>query len=183
MTNGDGTPDEITVLIKVLDLLELSMRSRALSNNDAIQINQIINQFLGSSTGTVVQTYQASPGAEVAVGDEYNIGDHAQIGAVGKGAHVGQISFNMSEGEPSDSSMAALLDELAKLRLEMRRQAATSEDDRSIVAVGDAISSAEEGDTPQTLEHLRRAGKWALAIATSIGTGVAAAAIKTALGI
>lgn len=181
--SSDGAPNEITVLIKVLDLLELSMRSRELSNNDAIQINQVINQFLGPAKGNVVQTYQASPGTEATVGDEYNIGDHAQIGAVGKGAHVGQILFNKSEGEPSASAMAALLDELAKLRMEMRRQAATTDEDRSIVAIGDAISSAEEGDTPRTLEHLKIAGKWALAVATSIGTGVAAAAIKAALGI
>src|ERR1022692_1430814 len=168
MTKGDEVSEEIAVLIKVLDLLELSMRSRGLSNNDTIQINQVINQFLGSSTGAIIQT-QASPGAEVMVGDEYSIGDHSQIGAVGKSAHVDQVSFSMSEsGGPSDSSIAVLLEELAKLRLEMRRQAARSEEHTSVVAIGDAISFAEKGDSPRTLEYLRSAGKWALSIATSI---------------
>ena len=37
--------------------------------------------------------------------------------------------------------------------------------------------------TVVALEHLRKAGKWALSGATAIGTAVAAAAIKAAIGI
>jgi hypothetical protein len=182
MNSGAEDANEITVLIKVLDLLELSMRTRRLTNNEATQINQVINQFLGNSTGTFVQANQAT-GMDIRMSDEYKIGDHAQIGAVGKGAHVDKISFSMSEVGSPDSSVAALLDELAKLRLEMRRQAVTTDEDKSVVAIGNAISAAEEGDTTRALGHLKSAGKWALTIATSIGAAVAAAAIKAALGL
>jgi len=182
MTRGDEAADEITVLIRVLDLLELSMRNRGLTNNEAVQINQVVNQFLGSTVGTIVQT-QHSPGTEVKMGDEYKIGDNAKIGAVGKGARVDHLSFSMSDGGPLDIPIPALLEDLNKLRLEMRRQAATTEEDKSVVAIGDAISVAQEGDAPGTLAHLKSAGKWALAVASSIGAGVAAAAIKTALGL
>jgi hypothetical protein len=183
MTEERRESDVVKVLIRVLDLLELDIRHNGLSNSDAVQINQVVNQFHGTSTGTFIQARVGLVKTEITMADEYNIGDHAQIGAVGKGAHVDHVVFGMADGSQSEISAAALLEELGKLRLEMRRQATTSEEDKSIVAIGDAIASIEEGDTPRMLGHLRSAGKWAFGIATAIGTGVAAAAIKAALGV
>jgi hypothetical protein len=49
--------------------------------------------------------------------------------------------------------------------------------------VAQAEISATANDGPAAIKHLRAAGKWALDVATSIGTELAAAAIKAAMGL
>jgi len=47
---------------------------------------------------------------------------------------------------------------------------------------GLAAAAAEKGDTDEVQSRLKKAGKWALGVATTIGTAVAAGAIKAAIG-
>jgi hypothetical protein len=46
-----------------------------------------------------------------------------------------------------------------------------------------AEKAATEGDGPKALQYLKAAGKWAQEAATKIGVEVAAAAIKSAMGV
>ncbi|MDY7089719.1 MAG: hypothetical protein SYR96_32020 [Actinomycetota bacterium] len=113
--------------------------------------------------------------------DTYNVG---QAGAVGRGAEARDFELKQEwQNGSAGIDINSLVNELAQLRLHLRDHAQTPEQDESVAAVNRAQDSAAKGDGPGTLQHLRRAGKWALTGATTIGTGVAAAAIKSAMGL
>lgn len=78
--------------------------------------------------------------------------------------------------------MVKLTAELPVLRAALVDRADSPENHVAISAVRQAEVEAEKGDTPKLLESLAKAGKWALTTATSIGTTVAADAIKKSLG-
>ncbi|WP_435120275.1 hypothetical protein [Amycolatopsis thermoflava] len=118
---------------------------------------------------------------EVVMGDKYEVS--GQAGAVGRNARAKNMTFQqLWQGEGARLDLPRLASELEILRLELKRQATTREHDAAVAEVGAAAEAAERGDGPETLSRLQRAGKWALGAATAIGTGVAAAAIKVAIG-
>jgi hypothetical protein len=80
-------------------------------------------------------------------------------------------------------NLADLARELDALRSAMRSQASDTEHDIAIGAIAAAGVAAAKGDGPTALAKLKDAGKWAFDVATKIGVSVAAAALKTALGI
>jgi hypothetical protein len=107
-----------------------------------------------------------------------------QAGAVGPGASAAGTSFAASwnqVGSAINLRQAAV--ELRALRDALRSGESSADHDEAIGAVASAEKAALAGDGPGMLEHLKRAGKWALDCATSIGTRVAAAAIKSAVGL
>jgi hypothetical protein len=113
--------------------------------------------------------------------DTYNVG---QAGAVGPNARAQGFSLQQVwEQNAERIDLGALARELASLRSAMRNEATTAEHDVAIGAVAAAEVAANKGDGPAALVKLREAGKWALQVATAIGVAVAAAALKTALGI
>lgn len=113
--------------------------------------------------------------------DTYSAG---QAGAMGPGAHAHDMTFqqvwNQSKG---DIDLQKLAGDLSDLRSAMKAKATTPEDDAAVGAVAAAETAAKGGDGPKALAHLKSAGKWAFDIATKVGTTVAAAALKTALGL
>jgi hypothetical protein len=118
---------------------------------------------------------------EVVMGDKYEVS--GQAGAVGNKAHAHDMSFQqiwINRG--SDIDLPQLAAELETLRQELRRQAVTRDQDAAVAEIGAAAEEAERGNGPATLRRLKAAGQWALNAATSIGTTVAAAAIRAALG-
>ncbi|GAA3805867.1 hypothetical protein [Amycolatopsis tucumanensis] len=118
---------------------------------------------------------------EVVMGDKYEVS--GQTGAVGRNARAKDMTFQQVwQGEGDRLDLPRLAGELEILRLELKRQATTREHDAVVAEIGAAAEAAERGDGPETLSRLQRAGKWALGAATAIGTGVAAAAIKVAIG-
>ena len=115
------------------------------------------------------------------MGDSYTVG---QTGAVGPNAHAENVSFQQIWQQSAGGlDTAKLAEELATLRDHLRQSANTPEQDESIAEISKARVAATDNDGPRALEHLRKAGKWALSGATAIGTAVAAAAIKAAIGI
>jgi hypothetical protein len=76
-----------------------------------------------------------------------------------------------------------LASELKELRASLKQQAETAEQDSAVGEVAQAEVAVRNGEGPKGLEHLRKAGKWALDMANSIGATVAAAAIRAALGL
>jgi hypothetical protein len=80
-------------------------------------------------------------------------------------------------------STANLAEELAKLKNELSKRVLTSEEKMAIDNIDAAEKAAQEGDGSAALRFLKAAGKWAFEAATEIGTEVAAAAIKSSLGL
>ena len=111
------------------------------------------------------------------MGDIYNIG---QAGAAGHGASASNFSqlLVQSGGGPEELAM-----ELQRLREAMKRQATEPEHDVAVAEVAAAELAVKAGDADSTRSHLAKAGRWALATASAIGTAVAAGAIKSALGL
>lgn len=116
---------------------------------------------------------------EIRVGDTYNT---TGAGAVGRGATASSFTINTWD-RLENKDTAALAGELAALRAALKERATNPEHDLAVGEVGMAQVAAEKGDGPTVMEHLGRAGQWTFGIATSIGTALAGAAIKTALGI
>lgn len=184
MTQDKAEPNELDVLMKVLDIVKLRIETRELRNYETVQITQIANQFLpGTTIGAFIQNESPEQQGDVVMGDKYEARDHAQIGAMGNRPRVNKVTFGNPQGKATEVDLARLLQELHSLRTEMRNQASTTADDQAVVAIGQAISAAEEGDSSSLFEHLRSAGKWAIGVATAIGAELAAMAIKSALGV
>jgi hypothetical protein len=115
------------------------------------------------------------------MGDQYFAG---QVGAQGPGAHAEHMEFNQIWKQVETSvELKSLAKELEKLREQMRKAAKDAGQDISIGYIAQAEDSAKKGDGPTTIQYLAKAGKWAFNIATNIGTTIAAAALKAALGI
>jgi hypothetical protein len=100
-------------------------------------------------------------------------------GAVGTNAssYAGAIG-----GVPGGDS-AQLATELLRLRDYLNGLASSVDEKSAVAAIESAAEAVAAEDATATAGHLRRAGRWALSAATTIGTGVAAAAIKAALGV
>jgi len=182
--SGGEEVNEFTVLLRVLDILEKSIETNGLQNVESVQITQIASQIMpGSTIGEFIQANAYTDHGEVVMGDKFEAYGNARVGNMGNKAKITSISFGDSKEAPEDLDLAVLKDQLVALRAEMRQQASTTEEDEAIVAIGNAISATDEGDEEKVGSALKRAGKWALGLATAIGAGVAAGAIKTALGI
>ena len=126
-------------------------------------------------------TENKSQTKEIIMGDQYNTG---QAGAVGPGAHAHNITFQQVWNQSaSNIDLKKLSHELAQLRPALRDAASEPEHDIAIGEVAAAEKAAQEGNGPKALGHLKKAGKWTFDIATKIGTGVATAALKVALGL
>jgi hypothetical protein len=118
---------------------------------------------------------------EVVMGDKYVTG---QAGAVGPGSHAHDMTFNQAWSQLEDSiDLPRLAEELALLQRAMKQEASRPEHETAIEAVAAAEQAATEGNGPKTIERLKSGGKWALDIAVKIGTGLATAAIKSAIGL
>ena len=117
---------------------------------------------------------------EFRMGDIYNV---QGAGAVGPGATATDVKINQTWQSLENHDTESLARELAVLRAELKLRATDAEHDLATGEVASAQLAAEKGDGPAVIAHLARVGKWTLEVATSIGTTVAAAAIKAAIGI
>jgi len=108
----------------------------------------------------------------------YSTGDNSVL--VGAGASTGDIHIQQGAG----LDLAALAQDLNKLRAEMKAQAAgTAEEDVAIGAVATAQAAAQQGDEKGALKALKGAGKWALSVAEKVAVPIAVAALKPLLGV
>ncbi|WBB48448.1 hypothetical protein O3597_25760 [Verrucosispora sp. WMMA2044] len=120
-------------------------------------------------------------GVEVIMGDRYHV--QGQPGAVGPNSHVHDVTFVQLWNQQGDKlDLPSLAEELAQLRVTLREQATTPEDDQVVADIGQAELAARQGDGAGAFRHLKAAGKWALDTATAIGAAVAAEAVKVAMG-
>ncbi|MER5504806.1 hypothetical protein ABT052_05680 [Streptomyces sp. NPDC002766] len=99
------------------------------------------------------------------VGTAGNVGDH--------GTGTVNVWQNMSD----------LARELDRLREELARQAADSDQQKSVTEVELARDAAQANDENSARGHLKKAGRWVLDVARQIGLATAEAAVKSALGL
>ena len=115
------------------------------------------------------------------MGDQYTAG---QAGAMGPGAQASNMTFQQIWSQfGSRVDLDALSKEFERLRTAMKAEGATGEHDVAVAEIAKAQHAAENKDGPRALEHLKAAGKWAFDVSTKIGTALATAALKAALGI
>ena len=118
---------------------------------------------------------------EIKVGDTYNAG---QAGAIGPNAYAHDVTLSQTWNRLEGSiDLAQLADELARLRQEMKKEAIEVEQDIAVVEVGKAEQAARAGDGSRTLGYLRSVGKWAIDVATKIGTTLAVEVINESMGV
>lgn len=171
-------------LLIILEIVKFLRIRREQSTEDALisgSLSEIVRNLpLGATIGsffdrstTVVQ--------EAHMGDTYSAG---QVGAQGPGAiAIGQHFQQIWSQSAAEIDLNQLASELGTLREEARSAGGrTPEEDVAVAELAKAEMAARDGDGPKALNHLSRAGKWALGLATSIGVPVAAKAIQTALG-
>jgi len=170
------------------DLLEMLAKEIELYEEDFLDLEdpdstERYMQFLIDLGGRGQYSAQArGRGVEVVLGDRYDV--HGQAAAVGPNAHVHDSTFNQLWKQFSEHiDLPTLADELGRLRMALRAEAKTPEDDQIIADVGQAELAARSGDGPSAMRHLRSAGKWALGVATGIGVALAASVIKAAAGL
>ena len=93
-------------------------------------------------------------------------------------------AFNTNQFKSFEEiDLKILCTELARLRGELRTLPSSANVDISVGQVALAEQAAHDGKRGEVLEHLKRVGSWTLGVATKIGEGVAAAAIRSALGL
>lgn len=114
-------------------------------------------------------------------GDQYITEKAGVVGKYAKVEHFTQIWNEFASKEQVD--LPTLAQELGRLRVALKQETNTSaEQDVAAGAVAQAEVAAHDGNGPKALKALASAGRWALEIAEKIGVAVAAAAIKSTLG-
>lgn len=117
--------------------------------------------------------------AEVHISDTYSAN---QVGIMGRNVHAPNATMQQTLQQPAVKiDLATLAQELARLRLALRAEVTTAEDDVAVGEVALAEVAASQNDESKALRHLKNAGKWALSVAEKIGVGVATSAIKSAI--
>lgn len=118
---------------------------------------------------------------ELFMGDK-NI-NYGTAGAMGSHA-TGTVNVYQSAWKGmTDVDTNALAAELARLRAALREKASTVEEDKAVVAVGEAETEAQKGNGPGVVQNLASLGKWVLDVAKEIGVEVAAKVISASMGI
>jgi hypothetical protein len=120
----------------------------------------------------------------IAVNEGLNISGgtiNAAALAVGQNAKVEVgIQNNLSM---TQEDLAELANELSRLRIAAKQEATKLEHDESIGALAGAEAAAKKGDETGVRQQLAKAGKWALDLATKIGTTIVVKAIEQSLSL
>ncbi len=118
---------------------------------------------------------------DVHMGDKYSA---EQAGAMGPDAHARNMTFEQAWSQSAERiDLATLALELSALSDAMRNDASCPEHEIAIGNIAAAERAAADGDGQIALKYLKNAGKWALEVGQKVGVDVAAAAIKTSLGL
>ena len=153
--------------------LESEKQSVLLLKGEVRALERTVDKFLSRPTIYL-------EGGDAIMGDEYNVG---QAGAVGPNAHAHDMTFNQIGGNIEKAmDLSRLAGELATLREAMSREAAAAGHYIALGEVAKAEEAAKAKDSSKMAQSLKAAGKWALDVATKIGTSLATEAIKESMG-
>lgn len=134
------------------------------------RLSQSRDKSVGHSTITVVGS----------AGDINIVGQAAAVGS--RQSHDGGVNQLLVVGSEAVDA-AVLAQELALVRAAMLKTAVDADQFEAVGAIATAEKAARAGDSGKLMEHIRKAGKWALDAATDVSTDVAAAVIKKSLGL
>ena len=113
--------------------------------------------------------------------DSYQAG---QAGAMGPNAKAENMNFvQILRDAIGENSLADLAADLEKLRAAMLAESKTADQDEAVAAVAQAEDAAKKGDAKGVFGFLKKAGKWAIDIATKVGTTVAGKALEKSMGL
>ncbi|SPD76015.1 putative Pentapeptide repeat protein [uncultured Desulfobacterium sp.] len=116
------------------------------------------------------------------MGDTYNI--YGQTASVGPGAHAHDIEFNQLWKEVGHNiDLNQLAKELSQLRTKAQKEAQTPDNFIAVAEITSAEIAAKEGKGTKVLEHLKKAGIWALDVSKNIGIALATEVIKRSMGL
>ncbi len=169
-----------SVRSRLLDfLLELRDKYPELDVNDdaAYRISEgEINSVMGAKVYKNCTVFEATE-----MRDIYQAG---QAGAMGPRAQAENINFvQILRSAIGDSNLADLANDLERLRTAMLSESKNADQDEAVADVAEAEAAAKMGDAKGVFAFLKRAGKWAMDVATKIGTTVAAKAIEKSMGL
>jgi hypothetical protein len=116
------------------------------------------------------------------MGNKYD--NKGQVGAMGDNAHAHDMTFNQTVNNTGESlDLVALASELTQLRMAIRnKQDSSPQADVAIGEIAKAEIAAGDQDESGVWQHMKAAGRYALDTATTIGTTLAAEAIKKSMG-
>ncbi|MBT3164675.1 hypothetical protein HTV80_16385 [Streptomyces sp. Vc74B-19] len=137
------------------------------------KLEQLISQGFPVNIGKVVMANEYSGG--------YFQNTQNQVGAQGPNAKAEGFTQQADQRQLA-VDMPALALELERLKQELVVVASSSSDYQAVAEIQAAREAADEGDEGRVGRHLANAGRWALDVASQIGTAVAAAALSQALG-
>lgn len=162
-----------------------SSKFGATRNDVLLELIKVVGLHLDCDDGsksTIVQIIKNYEHQEISVsGDNYEVG---QAGAVGPAAHAHDNTFvqhNLTL--PSDIDLPALVLQLERVRKAMHEEVDTPEQYLEIAEIGLAEKAAQANDGSKVMAHLAKAGKWALEIATKIGSDLVVALLTQAGGV
>jgi hypothetical protein len=168
-----------SVRSRLLDfLLELRQQYPELDKTDEAAANVDETGVDAAFERRVYQNCTVIEGSEMR--DNFQAG---QAGAMGPNAQADSMNFiQMLREGIGESSLANLACELETLRTSMLSESKSVAQDAAVAAIAQAEAAAKRGDAKSVLVLLKSAGKWAMDVATTIGTAVAAKAIEKSLG-
>jgi hypothetical protein len=164
---------------RLLDfLLELRDRYPELEKSDEATTEVSESDVDAAVERRVYQNCTVIEGSEMR--DSFQAG---QAGAMGPNAQAESMTFIqiLREGI-GENSLADLASDLEKLRIAMLTESKSAPQDAAVIAVAEAEAAARKGNAKSVLASLKSAGKWAMDVATKIGTAIAGKAIEKALG-
>lgn len=181
---GLGLAQDFDELVNESQLAELREILQAVSPGLSASVVALARAASVAGDGKVYITYQE--GGQMTV---YNESQHVSggqaaanvYGDVAGGAFQGQ-GVQQVGADLTGVDLAHLARELDQLRAALKAAATQPQHDVEVAAIAEAQLAAEAGDTDSVRAGLAKATKWALGVASTIGTSVAAAVITAVLG-
>lgn len=111
-------------------------------------------------------------------GDTYVTG---QAGAVGPQSHAHDMNFVQVNNQTDSLDLVQLARELEQLRVALKSEATTPEQDADIGIIARAELEAKNNNKQKAVEFLLQSGKWVLGVAEKIGVALIVGLIKDGL--
>lgn len=158
---------ENDLIYKVLELIEMKIKFNPNQNNiEGVNTTILIDKIFSIMNNN---------------GDVYNVN---QGGAVGPNSSAQNNTFtqnNLNLGD--DYNFEALLEELQKLKKAMKSNAENPDEFTSVTEIAYAEVAAENKEGNKVVQHLLKAGKFALQTAKDVGVELVASIIAKHTGI
>ncbi|MEU1439519.1 hypothetical protein ABZ438_36415 [Streptomyces sp. NPDC005786] len=152
---------------------ELSARGDSDLVDRIEKLEQFISQGFSVNVGVVNMANDYSGG--------FFQNTQSQVGAQGPNAKAEDFTQQADQRQLA-ADMPELAIELERLKQQLVLAASSSSEYQAVAEIQAARESADEGDEGGVGRHLANAGRWALDVASQIGTSVAEAALRQALG-